>query len=81
MGGSNEEDYRDGDLLKREINTFLRSVASRQEPVVTGEEGVKTVRAAILVNNSLRSHATFVNEIHAGLCGPKERTEPTVPDG
>ncbi len=79
MGGSNEKDYRDSDLLKREIDTFLRSVASRQEPVVFGEEGVKTVRAAILVNNSLRSHAAIVNEIDVGLCGPKERTEPTGP--
>jgi len=71
-----EEDYQDGDLLKREIDAFLRSVASRQEPVVNGEEGVEAVRAAILVNNSLRSHADFVNEIDAGLCGPKERSQP-----
>ncbi len=72
-----EEHYQDRDLLKREIDAFLRSVATRQEPVVTSEEGVEAVRAAILVNNSLRSHAAFVNEIDTGLRDPKERAEPT----
>ncbi len=74
-----EEDYQDGDLLKREIDAFLRSVATRREPVVTSEEGVEAVRVAILINNSLRSHAAFVSEIDAGLSGSKKRTEPTDP--
>ena len=64
-----EEIYQEGDQLEREIDAFVNSAVSRQEPAVTGEEGAEALRAAILVNESLRSHAAFVDEIDAGPCG------------
>lgn len=74
-----EEDYQDGDRLEREIDAFLHSVTSREKPIVSGEEGAEALEAAILVNDSLRSHAAFVNEIDTGLRDLKERAEPTGP--
>ena len=74
-----EKEYQEGDQLEREIDAFLGSVASRQKPIVSGEEGAEALEAAILVNDSLRSHAAFVNEIDTGLREPKERAEPTGP--
>lgn len=67
-----EKDYQEGDPLEREIRAFLHSVASRQKPVVSGREGAEALEAAILVNDSLRSHAAFVNEIDTGLRDPRE---------
>ncbi len=74
-----EKDYQKGDPLEREIDAFLGSVVSRQKPIVSGEEGVEALEAAILVNDSLRSHAAFVNEIDTCLRDSKERAEPTGP--
>ncbi len=74
-----EKDYQDGDPLEREIDAFSRSVASRQKPIVSGEEGAEALEAAILVIDSLRSHAAFVDEIDTGLRDSKERAEPTGP--
>jgi predicted dehydrogenase len=71
-----EEGYQEGDRLEREIDAFLRSVSSREKPIVSGEEGAEAIEAAILVTQSLRSHAAFVNEIDKGVRDPKERTEP-----
>jgi len=71
-----EKNYQEGDPLEREIDAFLRSVATRRKPLVSGKEGAQALEAAILVNNSVRSHAIFVNEIDAGLRGPKERAGP-----
>jgi predicted dehydrogenase len=72
-----EEAYQKGDLLEREIDAFLHSVASREKPIVSGEEGAEALEAAILVTESLRSHAAFVNDIDKGVRDPKERAEPT----
>jgi len=62
-----EEGYQEGDNLKREIDAFLYSVASREKPIISGEEGAETLEAAILVTESLRSHAAFVE----GLVAPR----------
>jgi predicted dehydrogenase len=72
-----EMDHQERDRLEREIDAFLCSVASRQKPIVSGEEGAEALEAAILVTESLRSHAAFVNEVDVGLRGPKARAEPT----
>ncbi len=74
-----EKDYQEGDPLEREIDAFLRSVASRQKPIVSGEEGAEALEAAILVIDSLRSHAAFVDEIDTGLRDPKKRAESIGP--
>lgn len=68
-----EEDYQEGDRLEREIDAFLHSVASREKPIVSGEEGAEALEAAILINDSLRSHAAFVKEIDMGRRDLKER--------
>jgi predicted dehydrogenase len=74
-----EKDYQEGDPLEREIDAFLRSVASRRKPIVSGEEGAEALEAAILVNDSLRSHAAFVDKIDKSRRGLMERAEPTGP--
>ena len=68
-----EEDYQEGDRLEREIEAFLHSVISREKPIVSGEEGAEALEAAILINDSLRSHAAFVKEIDVSRRDLKER--------
>jgi hypothetical protein len=50
----------------------VRSVAYRQKPAVSGEEGAKALEAAILLNESMRSHAAFVDEMGLGRVATKE---------
>lgn len=74
-----EKDYQEGDPLEREIDAFLHSVATRRKPLVSGDEGAQALEAAILVNDSLRSHAKFVDEIDAGRRDAKDRAQPAGP--
>ncbi len=67
-----EVKYREGDPLEQEIEAFVRSVAYRQKPAVSGEEGAKALEAAILLNESMRSHAAFVDEMGLGRVAAKE---------
>ena len=67
-----EVKYREGDPLEQEIEAFVHSVASRQKPAVSGEEGAKALEAAILLNESMRSHAAFVDERGLGRVAAKE---------
>lgn len=71
-----KKDYQEGDPLEREIGAFLHSVATRRKPLVSGEEGAQALEAAILVNDSLRSHAAFVSDIDAGHRAAKDRARP-----
>lgn len=64
-----EEDYQDGDPLEREIDSFLTAVAGRQRPVVSGEDGLEALRAALMVNDSLKAHTAFVNQVDDSLSG------------
>ena len=41
--------------------------------------GAEALEAALLVIDSLRSHAAFVDKIDTSRCDPKERAEPTGP--
>jgi len=50
----------------------VHSVASRQKPAVSGEEGAKALEAAILLNESMRSHAAFIDERGLGRVAAKE---------
>ncbi len=67
-----EVKYREGDPLEQEIEAFVHSVASRQKPAVSGEEGAKALEAAILLNESMRSHAAFVDEMGLRRVATKE---------
>jgi predicted dehydrogenase len=58
-----DQNYRDGDPLEREIESFVTAVVERSEPPVSGEDGVQALEAAIAVTDSLRAHADFVREV------------------
>jgi len=60
-----EETYSEGDPLEREIAAFLAAVRERRRPTVSGEDGLEALKAAILVNESLRAHADFVESTGA----------------
>lgn len=57
-----EEVYEEGDALEREVNAFLGAVIEGTAPMVSGEDGLRALEAALRVNDSLRDHAAFVAE-------------------
>lgn len=57
-----EESYDEGDALEREISAFADSVRTRQPPTVSGEDGLKVLHAAMLINESLRAHTAFLKQ-------------------
>lgn len=57
--------YTEVDALKDEIDAFLTSVIDRSPPLVSGEDGLEALRAAIMVTESLRAHAAFVEQADA----------------
>ena len=44
-----ERSYEQGDALKLEIESFLRAVRDGGPPVVTGEDGLRALEAAIRI--------------------------------
>lgn len=60
-----EESYELDDPLQKEIDSFALAVAERGTPVVSGEDGLRAVRAAITINDSIRAHTAFVKEAYA----------------
>ena len=57
-----EEVYEEGDALEREVNAFLGAVIEGTAPMVSGEDGLRALEAALRVNDSMRDHAAFVAE-------------------
>lgn len=55
-----EEVYEEGDALEREVDAFLTSVIEGTPPLVSGEDGIRALEAALRVNESLLDHAKFV---------------------
>jgi predicted dehydrogenase len=55
-----EESCGEGDPLRKEIESFIDSVRRRVRPVVSGEDGLLALEAAVRVDESLRAHANFV---------------------
>ena len=55
-----EEVYEEGDALEREIDAFLTAVIEGTPPLVSGEDGIRALEAALRVNESLLEHAKFV---------------------
>tara|TARA_Y100001960_G_scaffold325624_1_gene408319 strand:+ start:670 stop:1653 length:984 start_codon:yes stop_codon:yes gene_type:complete len=57
---SEEHQYDEGDALEKEIASFVDAVVSKRQPIVSGEDGVKALEAALKVTDSLREHLEFV---------------------
>lgn len=58
-----ERDYSEGDPLEREMAAFVAAVRARSAPIVSGEDGLRALDAAIQVTESLRRHAAFVERV------------------
>ena len=59
-----EEGYAEDDPLQKEIDSFVDAVAHRTPPVISGAEGLRALKTAIMINDSMRSHAAFVEKAH-----------------
>ena len=55
-----ERVFAPGDALAREIDAFAAAIVEGTPPLVSGEDGLRALEAAIRVNRSLREHAAFV---------------------
>ncbi|PCJ59565.1 MAG: UDP-N-acetyl-D-glucosamine dehydrogenase [Rhodospirillaceae bacterium] len=53
-----EHTYEDEDILEREIDAFLKSIAEGRPPLVSGEDGRHALETALLINESLKLHAS-----------------------
>jgi len=49
--------------LKREIESFLECVRGGGEPVVTGEHGVRAMRAAMMITEKINTHSWGMREV------------------
>jgi predicted dehydrogenase len=49
-----ERNYDQGDALKDEIEAFLKSVATREPPLVSGEDGLFALRTAVEIADQVR---------------------------
>ena len=65
------ETYAEVDSLAHEIEAFTSAVLEETPPLVSGEDGREALRAANMINESLRAHAEFVK--HTG-----EATSPII---
>lgn len=65
--GVEEHNYEEDDILEREIEAFLESVASNRPPLVSGEDGRLALETALLINESLQLHASRNATISAKL--------------
>jgi len=57
-----EETYEETDALGREIAAFVRAVATGATPLVSGEDGLRALEAALMVTDSLRDHAKLIQD-------------------
>jgi predicted dehydrogenase len=62
-----EHNYEEEDILEREIEAFLESVASGRPPLVSGEDGRLALETALLINESLHLHSSRNEAISAKL--------------
>ncbi|MCE2510553.1 MAG: Gfo/Idh/MocA family oxidoreductase [Alphaproteobacteria bacterium] len=53
-----EHNYEEDDILEREIEAFLESVASGRPPLVGGVDGRLALETALLINESLQLHSS-----------------------
>ncbi len=64
---SKEQQYDEGDALEKEIASFVDAVSNKRPPIVSGEDGVKALEAALQVTDSLRDHLEFVRRADEGF--------------
>ncbi len=50
-----EQEFREGDALRDEVDSFLRSVRTRQPPLVDGPAGLKAVELAEAINAAMET--------------------------
>lgn len=62
-----EHNYEEDDILEREIEAFLESVASGRPPLVSGEDGRLALETALLINESLQLHSSRNEALGAKL--------------
>lgn len=62
-----EAAYQEDDPLNKELRSFAAAVANRTTPEVTGEDGLRALEAAIMINESMRSHAASVERADAEI--------------
>ncbi len=55
-----EQVYEEGDALAREMDAFVTAAIDGTPPLVSGEDGLRALEAAIRVNESLRAHSELV---------------------
>lgn len=60
--------YDEVDALKQEIAAFVSAVANGTPPLVSGEDGLKALEAAIMITASLREH--WQRMVRGGPSGP-----------
>lgn len=48
-----KRDLGQADVLQSEIEAFLRAIAGNEQPVVTGEDGRRALKTALMINNKL----------------------------
>ncbi len=58
-----ERNFEEGDDLEREIKAFLDAVKNRTTPAVSGPDGRRALRTALLINDSLEAHAARVAKL------------------
>lgn len=67
---SDEQQYDETDALQREIASFVDAIVTGKQPIVSGEDGVKALQAALQVNESLREHLEFVRQAEEATFTP-----------
>jgi predicted dehydrogenase len=58
--------YAEDDPLQKEIDAFAVAAAGGGTPLVSGDDGKRALEAAIMVNDSMATHAAFVEQGQAG---------------
>ena len=53
-----ERSYEQGDALRLEIEAFLRAIREGGPPVVTGEDGLRALEAAIRITELVQADQT-----------------------
>ena len=69
-----EQQYDESDALEQEISSFVDAIANGRAPVVSGEDGVKALDAALQVNESLQAHLEFVRQADTASPGDMSST-------
>ncbi len=67
-----EEAFDEGDALEREIAAFVAAVSTGTAPLVTGEDGLRALEVATMINRSMAAHRAAFGLEAAGLLAAGE---------